>query len=70
MILRDTRPLTNLQMLLLKMYEVNVSDKDLKEISKMISEYFMKLAIDSANKVWIEKGYTIEKIEQIFGEIN
>ena len=70
MITRYTRPLTNLQMLLLKMYEVNVSDKDLKEISKMISEYFMKHAVEGDSKIWLEKGYTIEKIEQMLGEIN
>lgn len=58
-------PLSNLQLELLTLFAENVSDEDLIAIRQLIAKYFAEKAIEAANKVWDEKGWTEEDVERL-----
>lgn len=58
-------PLSNVQLELLKVFSRSVSDEDVLEIRRMLTHYFAKKAIQAANKVWDEKGWTDEDAERM-----
>ncbi len=55
-------PLSNLQLEFLKLYADGIPEKDLKAIQRLIARYFADKASDEADKIWEEKGYTVEGI--------
>ncbi|MCF8372079.1 MAG: hypothetical protein K9H64_10680 [Bacteroidales bacterium] len=59
------QPLSNLQLEFLKLFSQTVSDDDLLEIKKLVSSYFAEKAMDAADKVWEEKGWTNEDMERL-----
>ncbi|MFK7946004.1 MAG: hypothetical protein AB8G11_00320 [Saprospiraceae bacterium] len=59
----SVQPLSNMQLELLKLYSNNVSDEDLLAIKRLLAKFFMQKAIKEADKVWDEKGYTNETME-------
>lgn len=59
----SVQPLSNMQLELLKLYANNVSDEDLLAIKRLLAKFFMQKAIKEADKVWDEKGYTNETME-------
>ena len=59
------QPLTNLQLEFLKLFSQKVSDDDLMEIKKLVSNYFAEKAIAAADRVWEEKGWTNEDMERL-----
>jgi hypothetical protein len=60
-----TKPLTNLQLELLKIFSREVSEVDLLEIRKMLARYFAEKAINLADQVWDANKWT-EKDEERF----
>lgn len=56
------QPFTNLQLELLKVYALKVNDEDLKEIKKLLAQYFMDKASDLADEIWEQKGLSEEAI--------
>jgi hypothetical protein len=46
------QPFTALQLELLKMFSSDVSETDLLEIKKFLTQYFAQKAMDFADKVW------------------
>ncbi len=56
-------PMSNLQLELLKIYATNVSDEDLLAIKRMLAKFFMEKAIQRADKIWEERGYTNEQMQ-------
>ncbi len=60
-----TDRLTNLQLELLKIFSRTVSEEDLLEIKKTLSQYFAKKAIAAADKAWDEKGWSKKEAEKI-----
>ncbi|MGB3850295.1 MAG: hypothetical protein WA958_10035 [Tunicatimonas sp.] len=52
--------LSNLQLELLKLYAQNVSNQDLTNIRDLIAQYFAEQAMDMADQVWEDKGWTDE----------
>lgn len=58
------KPLTNLQLELLKLYSVNLSDKELLEIKQLIANYFANKATEEMDKLWEEQGWTNETMEE------
>lgn len=58
-------PLSNVQMELLKLYSTNLSDEDLKELKYQLAKFYAKKAMDMADKVWDEKGYTNEDMDRL-----
>ena len=61
-------PLSNIQMELLKLYSVGVSDEILLEFKKALSKIIMQKLRDEADKVWLEKGYSEKNINEWLGK--
>ena len=57
-------PLTNLQQELIKLYSFDLPESDLLNIKRMLAKYFAQKAIAEADKVWDEKGYTNETMNE------
>jgi hypothetical protein len=55
-------PLTNVQLELLKVFAMGVTEEEVLEIRRMLARYFMQKAVHAATKVWEEKGYTAEQL--------
>jgi hypothetical protein len=58
------KPLTNLQVELLKLFSRDLPEKNLLAIKELISDYLLDAARDEADKVWDEKGYDEETVQQ------
>jgi len=63
--LQSNPPLTNVQLELLKLFAMGVSDEEVKELRRMLARFFMQKAVNEATKVWQARGYTAE---QLIGE--
>ena len=61
-------PLTNVQSVLLQLFNAEIPDKDLEELKTIIARFFLDKARDKADIIWNEKGYTDEKLQQILSE--
>lgn len=62
--IQASQKLSNLQLELLKLYAMNVSDEELRDIKRLLAKYFMERAMDEADKVWDERGYSNELMEE------
>ena len=58
-------PLRNLQMEMLKSFATKVSNEDLTVKRDMIARYLLEKARDEADRIWDERGYTDEKLQQL-----
>ena len=56
--------LSNLQLHLLKLYAMKVSEEDLVAIQRMIAQYFAQKASSEAQEVWDEVGYSEDLLLQ------
>ncbi len=64
----NSTKLSNLQLELLKHFNQNVSEEDLKNIRDMIAKYFTNKLSDRFDKIWDEKGWTDETMEKFLKE--
>ena len=55
---------SNLQLELLKLYALNVPDKNLLEIKSLLADYFARQADEAMDKIWKEKEWGAEKIKK------
>ena len=60
-----SQTLSNLQLELLKTFSRDVSDEDVREIKRLISQYFAQKAIKGADQVWDEEGWDDKKVEEL-----
>ena len=61
-----SQKLTDIQIHLLRFFsEYKVSDGETAEIQRMIANYYAKKGDDLMDKIWEEKGYNDEKIQDI-----
>lgn len=58
----SAQPLSNLQQELLKLYASDIDEADLVNIKNYLAKYFSGKAIQEADKIWDQKGYTNETI--------
>ncbi len=56
--------LNPLQLEMLELFSQKVDNDDLLEIKQLIVKYFAEKAIHEADKVWDEKGWTNETMEE------
>jgi DNA primase large subunit len=63
-------PLSNLQVEILKLYATEIPENNLIEIRDMISKYLMNKAMDMADQVWEERGYSDELMKEWLNEDN
>ena len=69
MVLQTPPPLlSNIQIELLKLYSVGVSDEVLLELKKVMSKFLMQQMRDEAGKVWLEKSYSEKDINKWLGK--
>lgn len=52
--------LSNIQQELLKLYAADIAEADLLNIKRYLAKYFASKAIDEADKIWDERNYTNE----------
>ncbi len=64
------KPFSNIQLELLKIFPHNLSETDVKAIKKMLARYFMEKAVDEADKIAKERGYTPEIMMSWLNEEN
>jgi hypothetical protein len=58
------RPLSNIQQELLKLYSSDIGEADLLHIKRYLANYFADKSIQEADKIWDEKGYTNDTMNQ------
>lgn len=58
------KPLSNLQIELLRLYSQNVSEEDLIAIKRLLAKYFADRASDEMDKLWEEQGWTNETMDK------
>jgi hypothetical protein len=59
------RPLSNLQLELLKAFSHQLSEEDLLQIKALLAAFFAKKSIEAANKAWDEEGWNKEKVDTL-----
>ncbi len=64
------KPLTNVQLQILKNFEFQVDDNGLKELQEMLVRFFAKRAQDEFDRLWVERGWTNETMEEWLNEKN
>lgn len=64
MITVNDRPLTNLQIELLKIYSFELPEEQLLEIKNMLAKYFADKASDDMDKLWDEIGWSNETMDK------
>lgn len=57
--------LTNLQLEILKIFSREVSSSDLLEIKELLSQFFAKKLIESANESWERQNWDNSKVEEL-----
>ena len=60
--------LSNLQMELLKMFHYNLSESQLLEVKKVLSDFFAKNLSTEINKFWDENDWDEKTIESLKNE--
>ena len=58
-------PLSNMQVELLKLYSAGVPDEHLVGIRILVAKYLFAIARAKADKIWDEKKYTDEIVNQL-----
>ncbi|NJL13112.1 MAG: hypothetical protein HC913_09015 [Microscillaceae bacterium] len=61
--LNPSKPLSNLQSELLKLYSTNISEQTLLEIKGMLSQYFAQRAVKQMDELWEKKQWNDETME-------
>lgn len=59
----NDKPLTNLQLELLKVFSIELPDEQLVEIRDLLAGYFAEKASVEMDKLWEEKGWTNETMD-------
>ncbi len=56
-------PLTDLQLELLKLYSTDVTAEELRQVRRLLGQYFGHKATRAADRVWDERGLTNEDMD-------
>lgn len=62
--IQTPRRLSNMQAVLLQMFETDLSENDLMEVKNLLSRFLFRKAEEAADKAMREKGSTLEQIEE------
>jgi hypothetical protein len=60
----DTTKFTPLQLELLRIFSRNPSEQELIDIKNLIARYYADKASDEMDRLWEERGYTDETMQQ------
>jgi hypothetical protein len=61
-------PLSNIQTELLKVFSADIPETHLLELKNIMARFLLEKAQDSADKIWHEKGYSDEKLQDILNK--
>ncbi len=61
---KQSKPLTNLQLELLKIYSFGITDEQLLEVKDVLSRYFADKATEEMDRLWDEKGWTNDTMDE------
>jgi len=56
-------PLTNLQIELLKLFDLNLNEEELLEVRALLAKHFANRASDEMDALWQEKGWTADTMQ-------
>ena len=56
-------PLSDLQLELLKLYSTDVTAEELREVKRLLGRHFGRKAVQTADRVWDERGLTDEDMD-------
>ena len=59
------QPFNEMQLEVIKLFTREMTAEDMKAIKRLIVRYFAQKAIQSANRVWDEKGWTKENEDEL-----
>jgi hypothetical protein len=57
------KPLTNLQLELIKMFSLDLSEEQLLDVKKLLSGYFADQASDEMDRLWEENNWSNETMD-------
>ena len=60
-----TPPLTNVQRELLSLFAKNIPEDHLVELRTTIARFLLEKAMDKADVIWDERGYTAETMQEL-----
>lgn len=63
--MKKTTKLNPVQLHLIQLFSKNMSEDELKEIKALLLEYYNKRVTEEADKIWNEKQYSNEFMDQI-----
>jgi hypothetical protein len=63
-------PLTNLQLELLKLYSLELTEAELIEVKHVLARHFANRLNQRVEKIWQDKGLTANDMEQWLNEEN
>ena len=66
----QTARLTNLQLELLKLFSIELSEKDLKEIKQLLARHFASKASKGMDELWDQNGWNEDTMEDWLKEHN
>lgn len=58
------KPLSNLQLELLKLYSHELSNQDLVAVQRLLAKFFADRASDEMDRLWDKNGWTDETMDQ------
>jgi len=61
-------PLSNLQMEILELYSTDLKEHDLYDLKRMLAKFYAERAIKEADRIWDEKGFTQQDMEDWLNE--
>ncbi len=59
------QPFTNVQLEIIKTFDINLDENELIEFKNMLANYFAQRAVKSANEVWDAEGWTDEDVDRM-----
>ncbi len=62
------KPLSNVQLELLKLYSTDLAEDDFKELRNALAKFYAEKSIKLANQVWDDKGLTNEDMDKWLNE--
>lgn len=69
-VVQPSPPLTNMQLELLKLYAYHLPEEELQELKKILAAFFADRIRNRTGKLWQERGYTQETMQQWLNDEN
>ena len=64
----QTSILSNVQQEILKLYATELAENELNELKIQLANFFAKKVIQAADKIWDERGYSVEDMDKWLNE--